>query len=354
VIWFSLEVIFFWSIIIALLVIFFYRRKLLTAGPVKNHPILSVIIPATANEKNLARCLSAFLGQEYPKERFELIVVEKPGEERLSHSFREFFSKRINLTTTNADYAGWNEKCAAFQSGADVAKGDWLIFTDSEITVTPELFNRLAYYINEDSAKVFSIIPLQECRYLFEKVFLIPFYIIVAIHVNEKRKLINGQFYIFNKALYKAIGGHGAVKNSANEDLEFAAYFTRTNERVEMLYGEKEISSQLFDSYSLMEERITKTINRLTGTTFASAVTTFLFFFFTTSSISYLVFVILNYFPTALEYILAWVAILLPFSIAGGITFYFRIAWWYGLLIPLGWIYLPVFFLQSITRKKDK
>ena len=92
-------------------------------------PDVSVIVPARNEEACLANCLRSLVGQAGSS--FEVIVVDDhstDGTREIAESFP--------VTVINADPLpeGWSGKCNACWSGAKVAKGKWLLFTDADTT----------------------------------------------------------------------------------------------------------------------------------------------------------------------------------------------------------------------------
>ncbi len=45
-------------------------------------PIVSVIVVTRNEEKNISRCLESLIAQDYPKDRYELIVVDGASTDR--------------------------------------------------------------------------------------------------------------------------------------------------------------------------------------------------------------------------------------------------------------------------------
>ena len=47
-----------------------------------NQPFCSIVIPALNEELDLRECLSSLLDQTYPRERYEIIVVDNGSEDK--------------------------------------------------------------------------------------------------------------------------------------------------------------------------------------------------------------------------------------------------------------------------------
>lgn len=114
-----------------------------------NHdlPFFSVIVPTRDRPAQLAECLRALARLDYPKERFEVVVVDDGSvnglPEKLSDEFRESLDVRL-LAQANAGPA------AARNHGAPVARGRFLAFTDDDCAPEPNWLRALAARFAED------------------------------------------------------------------------------------------------------------------------------------------------------------------------------------------------------------
>lgn len=110
-------------------------------NPLSSHPVdFSVIVPTYARPEQLAACLGALARLDYPRDRFEVIVVDDASEmppEAVVVSFRD----RLNVTLVTQSHAG---PAAARNTGAARARGEFLAFTDDDCTPAPDWLQALA------------------------------------------------------------------------------------------------------------------------------------------------------------------------------------------------------------------
>ena len=86
-------------------------------------PFVSVIIPAQNEEKYIGKCLESLVSQTYPKDRFEVLVIDGMSEDGTLNVVRSFIGK-INLRVLE------NRKVKhvfALNQGIKEAKGDYFI-----------------------------------------------------------------------------------------------------------------------------------------------------------------------------------------------------------------------------------
>ncbi|MCS6927691.1 MAG: glycosyltransferase [Candidatus Binatia bacterium] len=103
-------------------------------------PRFSIIVPTYGRPKQLAICLQALARLAYPRDRFEVIVVDdgsqSPPEEVVSA-----FHGQLDVTLLDQPHAG---PAAARNTGAARAKGEFLAFTDDDCAPTPDWLSALA------------------------------------------------------------------------------------------------------------------------------------------------------------------------------------------------------------------
>jgi GT2 family glycosyltransferase len=108
-------------------------------------PLFSIIIPTFNRPEQLTVCLKALAHLEYPRERFEVIVVDD-GSEKPLHGVVEPFLNQYDLTLITQPNAGAG---AARNTGAIRAKGKILAFTDDDCAPSPNWLKRMAAAFNQ-------------------------------------------------------------------------------------------------------------------------------------------------------------------------------------------------------------
>ena len=100
----------------------------------------SIVVPTYNRPAQLEACLLALAVLDYPKERFEVIVVDDGSAEPLS-ALVERFRDRLDLSLLRQANAG---PAAARNRGAEAARGNWLAFTDDDCRPAPAWLSVLA------------------------------------------------------------------------------------------------------------------------------------------------------------------------------------------------------------------
>jgi glycosyltransferase involved in cell wall biosynthesis len=103
-------------------------------------PDLSVVIPTYNRPAQLQSCLSSLAASEYPRDRFEVIIVDDGGQTDPEPTVARFRSS-MNVSLMRIEHAG---PAAARNAGARRARGDYLVFTDDDCVPSPEWLGAIA------------------------------------------------------------------------------------------------------------------------------------------------------------------------------------------------------------------
>lgn len=94
-------------------------------------PSVSIMIPVFNDEAGLHLCLEGISKQTYPRDRFEVIVVDNGSSPKLELSSEYPFAVHIEFCATPGSYAARN-------AGASLAKGEVFAFTDADCAPRPD------------------------------------------------------------------------------------------------------------------------------------------------------------------------------------------------------------------------
>ncbi|AGF97085.1 glycosyltransferase [Methanosarcina mazei Tuc01] len=109
-----------------------------TKGPI----LVSVISPAYNEEKSIGKCLQSILNQDY-KGKMEVIAVNDGSSDRTAEIISKYPVKLLDLKVNGG-------KANALNKAIEIAKGDILIFTDSDSYMAPNAVSSLVKCLNEN------------------------------------------------------------------------------------------------------------------------------------------------------------------------------------------------------------
>ncbi|MBI2966392.1 MAG: glycosyltransferase [Bacteroidetes bacterium] len=109
---------------------------------------VSIIIPARNEETNIIPCLESFYAQEYPADRFEIIVVDDNSTDNTGVIIREFAEEKkkipVRLITNTRSENCTNPKRNALMTGILESRGDLIITTDADCIVKSTFLKTVA------------------------------------------------------------------------------------------------------------------------------------------------------------------------------------------------------------------
>lgn len=103
-------------------------------------PLFSIIIPTYNRPRQIVACLESLTRLDYPRDRFEVIVVDDGSDEPLD-AVVEPFQKVLNLVLLRQANAG---PAAARNRAADKAQGRYIAFTDDDCMPARDWLQKLA------------------------------------------------------------------------------------------------------------------------------------------------------------------------------------------------------------------
>ena len=202
--------------------------------PPKLAPLVSIIVPARNESRQIERCVRSLLAQDYPN--FNVIVVDDRSEDDtraiVAHIAAE--DPRVRSIEGEPLPSDWVGKPWALYQGARRAGGDWLLFTDADTIHAPGALSAAVGYARAHKLDVLSVLTEQimvtpaEWILLPSILWTIAFAIGSLKAINDPARenaLFNGQYILVSRRAYDGIGGHEAVRNEIAEDLELARRF---------------------------------------------------------------------------------------------------------------------------------
>jgi len=221
-------------------------------------PLVSVIIPARNERRNIERCTLSVLRTDYTPT--EVIVVDDHSTDGTGDIARAIADNDSRLRVIEAPSlpTGWFGKQWACATGARIARGELLLFTDADTRHGPDLLPRAVNAMRGESADLMTIAGHQEMHSFWERVIQPQLFGMLAFrfggteHVSHARRAVdviaNGQFILVRRDAYDAVGGHEIVRDQVAEDLTLAQEFFRAGRRLLMMIGVHQFSTHMYAS----------------------------------------------------------------------------------------------------------
>jgi len=227
-----------------------------------DQPDVSVIVPARNEEAVLARCLRSLIGQS--GQGYEIIVVDDYSADRTPEIAAAL---PVNTITADPLPEGWTGKCNAVWSGAKIAKGKWLLFTDADTKHTSRSIAAGLQEAESAGAAMLSYSPQQEVHSLAERALMPVVFAELATtyrpsqvsDANSPAAAANGQYLLIQRDAYFAVGGHAAVAQAVLEDVELARLVKAAGFKLKFRSSDV-VSTRMYRNFSQMWEGWTKNL----------------------------------------------------------------------------------------------
>lgn len=109
------------------------------------NPLISVIVPIYNAEKSLENCIQSILSQTY--NNFELILIDDGSRDNSFFLCKQIADRDARIYVVHQDNAGAS---AARNRGLELAHGEWIVFVDSDDSVSPDYLINLSTTMKDE------------------------------------------------------------------------------------------------------------------------------------------------------------------------------------------------------------
>ena len=221
-------------------------------------PLVSIVIPARDERRNIERCVRAVLASDWP--RLEVIVVDDHSADDTA-ALAEAIARgdgRLRVLRNPDLPEGWFGKQWACSNGAAAARGTIIGFLDADTAIAPDLVTRTVNALRARGADLLSVAGRQELGSFWERIVQPHIFTVLLARfggtetVSDARrpvdKIANGQCLFVRRDAYEAVGGHAAVRHTVAEDLRLAQHFCAEGRRVHLVLGVEQLSTRMYTS----------------------------------------------------------------------------------------------------------
>lgn len=243
-------------------------------GNAGEKPLVSVIVPAHNSQRTIRKCLESIKNQTYKE--LEIMVVDRHSEDKTTQIAVQFEAKILFVT---------KERSTAKNLAARKANGEFLLFIDSDMVLSPKTVEECIAKCNETNADAI-IIPLQSigegllsrCRKIERE------------SLNSLREYMEAPRF-FNRTAFLKTGGFDE-KLVCGEDFDLTKRFKKMGNKIDKIQskishfeGSPSLYNFLSKAYyygrtlpALVKKTPKETVKRYTGIRLTSLRTTGLAF----------------------------------------------------------------------------
>jgi GT2 family glycosyltransferase len=219
-------------------------------------PKVSVVVPAHNEQAHAPRAARSILASDWPE--LELVFVLDRCTDGTKAALEPIAAAdpRLRIVENHDCPEGWAGKCNAARVGARHATGDLLLFTDADVEFHPQLLRATVALLRSRGLSLLSLLASPRVRHWFEAVAqpvaavaLMRMYPFSRVnHPTNPRAFANGQFLLFERAMYERLGGHAIVRDDLLEDIAFARRVRDAGGRGGIATAEHLLSVEMYET----------------------------------------------------------------------------------------------------------
>lgn len=223
------------SIFYAAVILFFYfgilRAKKRSVMPSARRPIVSVLIPARNESQTILSTLESLACQDYPVDRFEVIVIDDQSTDATSDLARRYIAQHqlshFRVICHQHQESQPTFKKTAIAYGLNVSRGEIILTTDADCRVLPTWVSSMAAHFDAETGLVAGLVryDMPESPRLIHRLQALEFAGLVYCGVgaigNNYPLICNASNLAYRREVYDQIGGFSGHQNipSGDDDL---------------------------------------------------------------------------------------------------------------------------------------
>ncbi len=188
---------------------------------------VSIIIPARNEEDNIENCLNDIIKQNYPKELFEIIVINDESTDNTPEKVRRIINDNkqnsIRLLNSESQNTGIAYKKLSLSIGIKESSGDLIITTDADCRFGDNWLSTIVdYYETNNPKMLIGPVCFNNDNTIFTRLQSLEFMSLIgttAGSANIKLPIMcNGANIAFEKEAFLAVNGYGTDDKYASGD----------------------------------------------------------------------------------------------------------------------------------------
>jgi len=210
----------------------------------------SVVIAARDEEARIEQTVRRLLAQRGVE--LEIIVVDDRSTDRTSEILQRLATEGSRIRAKRVDVLpeGWLGKCHACHLGANAATGDWILFTDADCWMTPDLIARAVRLAERDGVEHIAL-AFSPCSPDFSAQAAFVLFLMGTANwmsgANRDRPKSHvgfGAFNLVRAPAYRECGGYEALRLTVLDDIKLGLLLRRAGKRTRAFLGGTDLECQ--------------------------------------------------------------------------------------------------------------
>ncbi|MEO1128863.1 MAG: glycosyltransferase [Planctomycetota bacterium] len=233
-----------------------YRRADAEARPPTPAPLITICIPARNEQDNIEACVRSLLANDYPE--IEVVVYDDDSTDDTPDILRRLSQEdpRVRIAPHAPLPPGWVGKQHACAQAAHASRGQWLLFTDSDVRFEPACLRLALDEALRLRAQLISTFPRELTGTLAEALIVPMIHFVLFSYLPMPRMRENpspaasagcGQFLLVRRDAYDAAGGHESWKDSMHDGIRMPRAIRRAGYRSDLFDGTDLCSCRMYE-----------------------------------------------------------------------------------------------------------
>jgi cellulose synthase/poly-beta-1,6-N-acetylglucosamine synthase-like glycosyltransferase len=207
----------------------------------------SVVIAARDEEARIEQSVRHLLAQRGVEAEF--IIVDDRSTDRTAEILARLAKEDARVRVKRVDVlpGGWLGKCHACHLGASAATGDWILFTDADCWLKPDVIARAVRVAQRDGADHVTMSagtvlesPRTRAWHLLFLTSLLNWF--SGVNRDRPRSYIGlGAFNLVRAAAYRQCGGYEALRLTVLDDVKLGLLLVRAGKRTRAFLGVEDV-----------------------------------------------------------------------------------------------------------------
>jgi glycosyltransferase involved in cell wall biosynthesis len=191
-------------------------------------PRVSLIFAARDEEEKLPAALATLAAIDYP--HLEIIAVNDRSQDATGRILDDFARAHLRFRALHVAELpnGWLGKSYALQKAYENSSGEWLLFTDADVRLTPDVLRRAVTLAKERNLDHLTLMGDVEMRGFWEKT-LVTFFALAFHIATDPYRVSNpysrayvgvGAFQLLKRSVYETVGTHRRLAMEVVDDMK--------------------------------------------------------------------------------------------------------------------------------------
>ncbi|MBW2976309.1 glycosyltransferase [Candidatus Woesearchaeota archaeon] len=232
-------------IVIYWLIIFFTKKGDFAVKEEKinllNFPFVSILVPAFNEEGTIIGVLENILRIDYPKNKFEIIVINDGSTDKTKEKVRNFIkrNKALKIKLINQENQG---KAQSLNNALEIARGEFFACLDADSFVGPGTLKKMLKMYEEGSKDLAIVTPAMKVkapRTFLQRVQRLEY--LVSLFLSRLMSHLDcifvapGPFSLYRSSIIKKLGGFD--RENLTEDQEIAYRAQKCHYKIKQCYN---------------------------------------------------------------------------------------------------------------------